>query len=103
MTIEGTLLAKSQVDRLVSNGSVSYDANTYPLDYNTGDLISWPHMGTFYDHYHYYYPYVTPMVVTPNRKEQALAVAKILVDKKLARVTTIKQFIDLVDVLVNVL
>lgn len=67
----------------------------------TSDLILgncdiWP----YYETYHHYYPF--PTVITPNKTETAYKVVKVLIDKKLANVTTVKQLVTLIDAIVEV-
>lgn len=62
-----------------------------------GSCDYWP----YYETYHHYYPF--PTVVAPNKTETAFKVVKVLIDKRLAKIQTVRQFVEVMDEIVKVL
>ncbi len=67
------------------------------IDLQLGCCDYWP----YYQTYHYYWP--LPQVIALNKTETAFKVVKVLIDKKLAKIQTVKQFVELMDAVVSVL
>lgn len=81
---------------LTEVGNTMIDGVTH-ADYQLAYFDYWP----YYETYHHYYPY--PTVIAPNRVETAYKVVKVLLDKKLAKIQTVKELVELLDELVKVL
>jgi len=69
---------------------------------NTGTEGSFSHnLNDFY--YHQWYPYQYHTTIVEDKTKKAFNIAKSLMDKKLVECKTVKQFIDLIDVIINIL
>ena len=93
------------------SGSVSYQGSTG--DYLPAEITSGPaeamtgdYWFTYPDIYHYYYHYWWPSIPMPPEKskiEQAFKILKVLIEKKIVQINTVKRFIDTIDAISNVL
>jgi len=68
-------------------------------DMQLGCYDYWP----YYETYHHWYPHPSTITVTPNKTETAFKVVKVLINKKLAKIQTVKQFVETMDSIVGVL
>ncbi len=90
-------LTENNTQQLFNSGTLSYDGITHLNDLQLGYTDFWP----YYQTYHHYWP--LPAVIAPNKTETAFKVVKVLIDKKLAKIDTVKQFVLLMDELTKVL
>jgi len=93
-------LTQEVTSQLYDNGSLvgDFDAHLSGVD----DLqLGYNDFYPYYQTYHYWYPYTT--IVAPSKTDTAFKVVKILIDKKLAKIQTVKQLVSLMDELVKVL
>ena len=101
-------LSQNQTLDMLNNGTLSYDGGCTTFanignadaitttDFQLGYCDYWP----YYQTYHYHYPY--PITITPNKTETAFRVVKVLIDKKLTKIQTVKQLVELMDAIVKV-
>lgn len=93
-------LTQSNTEQLFENGTLAFDEVTRPFD-STDLQLGYTDFWPYYQTYHHYWPLTT--VVAPNKTETAFKVVKVLIDKKLAKIDTVKQFVLLMDELTKVL
>lgn len=93
-------LTQSNTQQLFESGTLAFDGLTHPFD-STDLQLGYTDFWPYYQTYHHYWPF--PTVITPNKTETAFKVVKVLIDKKLAKIDTVKQFVELMDEVIRVL
>lgn len=81
-----------------------YPDNTTDTTWGYQDSISGNILWVNPSNYYYeWYPLPYPSYITIDKTKQAFEIVKLLKEKKLAKITTVKQFVELVDEIVKVL
>jgi len=94
-------VVKSLQDNLYSSISLTNEDLGYIDSTTTASVVFYP--DDYVDYYRWmYYPTVTGWI-TVDETKQAFTIVKMLMNKKLVKVTTVKQFIELVEEIVKIL
>lgn len=88
-------LSEAKATTMYNEGVLEGSSNTGG-QLQLGTINYWP----YYQTYHNFYPY--PTYITPNKTETAYKVVKVLLDKKLAKLDTVKQLVTLIDAIAEV-
>jgi len=93
----------NNVDVSYDLGRVDINGNITYYDTYVGDLLP-DKIDGYYWNYYYPYIYTTREVVYEKSKiEQAFKIVDVLLKQKLAKINTVKQFVDLVNKIAEVL
>lgn len=78
-------------------GGSSGAGGTFPTGTYIGDNIWWQNPVTYYPLVYQYYPQSVVYWENPNKTEKAFKIIEKLIEKKLIKVKTVKEFIELVN------
>lgn len=91
------------------NNQLSLSTNFEAL-YPTGDFPNldlypsvWPNIQPLVKEYYYQYPIYLSSIDNSSKLEKSFKLAQVLIDKKLVKSDTIKDFIDLINIIVGIL